>query len=101
MVEVDVTYVLLDDVRQFIDEKWKHPECERCGTQVWGVYPDPIVYAYLPISGERSPPMSLPPPSRSVLPLRCDNCGNVRLIDAEVFEQWRAEQKAKATKSSD
>lgn len=80
---------LLDDVRDFIHDKWKHSECELCGTDRWMVYPEPTEYAYLTV-GSRSGPLIISAQATvAFLPLSCVNCGNLRLVDARVFEEWR------------
>jgi hypothetical protein len=54
MPEIEVQRTLLDDVREFIDEKWKHSESELCGTDRWMVYPEPNVYAYLIAASDKN-----------------------------------------------
>src|SRR5579863_9330852 len=100
MAEIESASTLLDDVKKFTESRWKHHECEICGIESWLLYPDMIAYVRIPISGEDTTPQLLPPPSRGALPLTCQNCGNIRLIDIEVFHRWRSEQKVKTTKSS-
>jgi hypothetical protein len=56
MAEIEVQRNLLDDMRDFIKEKWKHSECELCGTDRWMVYPEPATHAYLAAGDERGPP---------------------------------------------
>ena len=101
MAEIEVTKTLLDDVKRFTDAKWKHHECEICGIENWGIFPEDHVYMYVPVAADRTNPFRVMPPlARPILPLSCQNCGNVRLIDKEVFEEWRTEQWLQATKSS-
>ncbi len=100
MAEIEVAISLLDEIKEFTDEKWKTKECERCGVESWLIYPDVVAYVRLTLAGEDSLPNLAPQPSRGALPLTCLNCGNIRLIDTEVFQRWRAEQRAQTTKSS-
>jgi hypothetical protein len=95
MAEIEVQRSLLDDVREFIDEKWKHSECELCGTDRWMVYPEPTTHLYLTVGDARSPP-SAPQPMVAYLPVSCINCGNLRLIDTRIFEKWRKEKEVTA-----
>jgi hypothetical protein len=97
MPEIEVQRTLLDDVREFIDEKWKHSECELCGTDRWMVYPEPTTHAYLPVGDERNPP-SIPQPMVPYVAVSCINCGNLRLIDARTFEKWRRHRDREAQK---
>jgi hypothetical protein len=94
MAEITVSKTLLDEVKEFTDEKWRASECEVCGVESWEIAPDLYAYAYVPVGGEAAP-QNFPAPSRPILWLSCRNCGNVRFIDREIFERWRAEQKAK------
>ncbi len=98
MVDIDVQRGLLDDLRDFIDEKWKHSECELCGTDGWMIYPEPATHIYLSVGDERSPP-PIPQPMVAFLPASCRNCGNLRLIDARTFEKWRKEREPGGTMS--
>jgi RNase P subunit RPR2 len=92
MAEIEVARSLLDDVRQFIREKWKRSACELCDTDLWAIYPDPNTFIYLVAAG--GPGMFQPYPHSTVpyLPVSCVNCGNLRLVDAGIFEKWRAEK---------
>ncbi|HTT81595.1 MAG TPA: hypothetical protein VMF86_18170 [Stellaceae bacterium] len=94
MAEIEVQRQLLDDIREFISEKWKHSECELCETDRWMVYPEPTTHIYLSVADERGPPQTSVHPTVAFIPASCINCGNLRLIDARTFEKWRA---AKAT----
>jgi hypothetical protein len=89
MAEIDVQRSLLDDIREFIDEKWKHSECELCGTDRWMVYPEPNSYAYLIAAGEPGMVQPFAHATVAYIPLSCSNCGNLRLVDARIFEIWR------------
>ncbi|HEU0218844.1 MAG TPA: hypothetical protein VFQ90_19460 [Stellaceae bacterium] len=100
MAEIEVEPRLLDDVRDFIDEKWKHSECELCGTDRWAIYPDPYPYAYLVAAGEKGILQAFEHKTLPYLPASCTNCGNLRLIDARIFEKWREAKRAGRTKSS-
>jgi hypothetical protein len=95
---IEVRQILLEDLREFIEEKWKHSECELCGTDRWMVYPEPNTHAYLAVGEERTPPGRIPPPMVPYLPVSCINCGNLRLIDARTFEKWRRERGPEARK---
>jgi hypothetical protein len=99
MAEIEVEGHLLDDIREFINEKWKHSECELCGTDLWMVYPEPTSYAYIPVGGGEGPPET-PQPMVAFIPASCTSCGNLRLIDARTFEKWRRERKPGRTMSS-
>lgn len=63
MAEIDVQQSLLDDIKEFINEKWKHSECELCGTDRWMIYPEPATYAYIAIGDDGGPPR-FPQPRR-------------------------------------
>ena len=91
MAEIQVQRSLLDDIRDFIDEKWKHSACELCDTDRWMVYPEPTTHAYLAIGDEHGPPR-VPQPMVAFLPVSCINCGNLRLVDARTFEKWRKDR---------
>ncbi len=91
---------LLDDVREFIDQKWTHSSCELCGTDRWMVYTDPTPYAYLSVADEQGAPAAYSHPMVAFLPVTCVNCGNLRLVDARVFEKWRSAKRLEITKSS-
>ena len=101
MAEVEEASDLLAEVREFIDQKWKHSACELCGTDRWMIYPQPTSYVYLSIADERGP---LPRPFAQTivafLPVSCINCGNLRLVDARIFEKWRRERKPGTSESS-
>lgn len=99
MAEVDVHQGLIDEIKEFINDKWKHSECELCGTDRWMIYPEPTTHAYLPVGDEGAPPR-FPQPMVAFLPASCINCGNLRLIDARTFERWRRERETKETTSS-
>jgi hypothetical protein len=88
MAEIEVARTLLADVNDFTSEKWKHSECELCGTDRWMFYPEPTEYVYLVVAN-KSGPREPPQPTVAFLPLTCANCGNLRLIDARTFEKWR------------
>ena len=96
MAEVDIQQTLLDEIEGFIDEKWKHSECELCGTDRWTTYPEPISHAYIPVGDANGFPTRSwhAQPMVAFLPLSCINCGNLRLIDVRAFEKWRRERKA-------
>jgi len=96
MPEIEVQRTLLDDVREFIDKKWKHSECELCGTDRWMVYPEPNVYAYLIAASDKNAPQSFAHAMVPYVPVSCVNCGNLRLIDARTFEKWRRERDPEA-----
>ncbi|HEY3909157.1 MAG TPA: hypothetical protein VGM07_04615 [Stellaceae bacterium] len=98
MAEIEVQRSLLDDVREFIEEKWKHSECELCGADRWMVYPEPNVYAYLLAASDKNVPQAYSHSTVPYVPVSCVNCGNLRLIDARTFEQWRSERGLKARK---
>lgn len=100
MAEHTAQRQLLDDIREFIDQKWTHSACELCGTDRWMVYPDPTPYAYLSVADERSAPPAFAHPMVAFLPVTCVNCGNLRLVDARVFEKWREARSLETTKSS-
>jgi hypothetical protein len=91
MAEVDVQQALLAEVKEFINEKWKHSECELCGTDRWMIYPEPTSHAYILVGAADSVPRTVVGalPMAEFLPLSCINCGNLRLIDARTFEKWR------------
>jgi len=100
MTEVQVQRSLLDDIRDFIDEKWtKQSACELCGTDRWMIYPEPSTHVYLPVGDEGGPPQA-PQPMAAFLPASCINCGNLRLIDARTFEKWRRTRELGETTSS-
>lgn len=99
MAEIGAQQNLLNEIREFINEKWNHSECELCGTDRWMIYPEPTPYVYLPVGDEEAPPR-FPQPMVAFLPASCINCGNLRLIDARTFERWRRERKAEETTSS-
>jgi hypothetical protein len=90
MAEVDVQKRLLDEIKEFINEKWKHSECELCGTDRWMIYPEPTSHAYIPVGDANGVPTRAyyAQPMVAFLPLSCMNCGNLRLIDARTFEKW-------------
>jgi hypothetical protein len=98
MAEIEVQRQLLDDVREFIDEKWKHSACELCDTDRWMIYPEPTTHIYLSVADERGPPQTAAHPTVAYLPLSCVNCGNLRLIEARTFEKWRRERIPEARK---
>ena len=99
MAEVQVQRSLLDDIRDFIDEKWtRGSACELCGTDRWMVYPEPTPYAYLVVGDERGPPPTHSQPAVAFIPASCTTCGNLRLIDARTFEKWRRERKPDRTR---
>ena len=100
MAEVEVQRILVDDVREFIAEKWKHSECELCGTDRWMSYPEPTEYIYLTVGSGHGPVVFSAQATVAFLPLSCINCGNLRLIDARTFEQWRRTKELGATTSS-
>lgn len=97
MAEIEVQRTLLDDIREFIEQKWKHRECEICGTDRWMVYPEPTTHLSLPVGDEHGPPAIFPQPMVSYLPISCVNCGNLRLIDARTFENWRRDRQGTET----
>jgi hypothetical protein len=99
MAEIDVQRSLLDDVRDFIDEKWVHSECELCGTDRWIIFPEPNTYAYLIAASDRGP-QAYEHATVAYLPLSCSNCGNLRLVFKQVFDQWRADRKSRMTTST-
>jgi hypothetical protein len=100
MAEIELERTILDDVKDFVDEKWKHSECEICGNDHWGINPEPASYVHLPMgSGEQTLSISSIL-SANCLILNCTNCGNVRLVVKGIFDQWRAERKGRTTKSS-
>ncbi len=99
MTEVQSRRSLLDDIRDFITEKWtKESACELCGTDRWMVYPEPTTHAYLPVGDETAPPRVYPQPMVAYLAASCVNCGNLRLIDARTFEKWRMERAPERTR---
>ncbi len=98
MADIEGRQSLLDDVREFIDQKWNNSTCELCDTDHWMVYPEPTTYVYLSVGDERSPP-PIPQPMVAFIPASCINCGNLRLIDARTFEKWRREREQGATMS--
>lgn len=100
MAEITLEPTLIDEVIKFVEEKWKHSECEICGTDRWTVFPEFAAYAYIPVNNESGPASVIPPPSVPFLQLSCANCGNLRLVLKKVFDEWRAEQRAKTVKSS-
>jgi hypothetical protein len=89
MAEIDVQQSLLDEIKEFISEKWKHAECELCGTDRWMIYPEPNQYAYLIAAGEKGALQPFAHATMGYLPLSCSNCGNLRLVDARIFDVWR------------
>jgi hypothetical protein len=102
MAEIEVSRTLIGDVREFIAQKWKNNKCEICDTDKWKVLPDAIAYARLDLAngdGKGVDP-ALFPYSILYLQVSCLNCGNLRLVDKGIFEDWRAEQKEATTKSS-
>jgi hypothetical protein len=99
MAEIDVRRSLIDEVREFIDQKWKNSACELCGTDRWMVYPEPTTDVYLSVGDERGPPPA-PQPTVAFIPASCINCGNLRLIDARTFEKWRKAREPGAITSS-
>jgi hypothetical protein len=70
MADIQVQRSLLDDIRDFIDEKWKHSACELCDTDRWMVYPEPTTHAYLPVGDERGLPQA-PQPMVPYLAVSC------------------------------
>ena len=100
MTYIDVQQNLLDEVKEFINEKWKHGECELCGVDRWMIYPEPTSHAYLAVGDANGVPTRSwhAQPMVAFLPLSCTNCGNLRLIDARTFEKWQKE-KVKTEKS--
>jgi hypothetical protein len=98
MAEIETPPRLLDDIRDFIDEKWRHSECELCGTDQWMVYGEPNQYAYLLASGEPGTLHSYAHVTVGYLPLSCSNCGNLRLIDTRIFSLWRKGKKMQTTR---
>jgi hypothetical protein len=95
MPEIEVEPSLLDDVRKFIEEKWQHSECELCGTDRWMIYSEPNQYAYLIAAGETGIVQPYAHTTMGYLPLSCSNCGNLRLIDARIFDLWRKGRETK------
>jgi hypothetical protein len=100
MAEIEAARTLLSDLNEFTSEKWKHSECELCGTDRWMFYPEPTEYVYLIVANKSGPANTLPQPSVAFLPLSFVNCGNLRLIDARVFEKWREARDRITAKSS-
>jgi len=100
MAEIEVARTLLDDINEFTAEKWKHSECELCGTDQWMFYPEPTEYVYMVVATKNGPPNIFPQPSIAFLPLTCVNCGNLRLIEARIFEKWREARRPGVKKSS-
>jgi hypothetical protein len=93
MAQIEIGKALLDDVREFIDQKWMHSECELCDTDRWMIFPEPTTHVYLPIGDESAPPRAYyAQPMGAFIPVSCVNCGNLRLIDARIFEKWRREK---------
>jgi hypothetical protein len=89
MAEIETARTLLDDVNEFTAEKWKNSQCEICETDRWMFYPEPTEYMYLVVAPRSGPPNVYPQQSVAFLPLTCVNCGNLRLVDARIFEKWR------------
>ena len=89
MAEIEAARTLIDEINQFTSEKWKHGECEICGTDRWVFYPEPTEYVYMVVGPRSGPPNVFPQPSVAFLPLACINCGNLRLVEARTFEKWR------------
>ena len=94
MTDIEVTRTILDDIREFVEEKWKHSECEICGTDSWGVNPEPLSYAHFTVGADLAPNV-IPAPSVGALMLNCTNCGNIRFVAKWTFDQWRAERTKK------
>ena len=92
MPQVEVARTLLDDVRDFIDEKWKHSECERCGTDKWAIAPEPLSYVSLDAGINPSP---FSGQAMACVALICTNCGNLRLVAKGAFDKWREERTEK------
>ena len=86
---VALARTLLDEISDFVREKWKHSECELCGTDRWLALPDDAAYAYIPVNSEGGPAGNVPPPSSVYVQLLCSNCGNLRLVAKQVFDEWR------------
>ncbi len=100
MAEIEVSRTLLDDIKEFISEKWTHSECELCGTDRWMTYPEPNEYVYLTVGAKAAPLALSSNAAVAFLPLSCVNCGNLRLLDARIFERWREAGVRATTKSS-
>ena len=98
MAEVELAKTLFDEISEFVGEKWTHSECELCGTDRWVAFPDFAAYAYLPVNSESGPSQVVPPPSTTYIQLFCNNCGNLRLVARQVFDEWRADRKTKPAK---
>ncbi len=73
MADVDVQQNLLDEIKAFINEKWKHGECELCGTDRWMIYPEPASHAYVPVGDANGVPTRgwHAQPMVAFLPLSC------------------------------
>jgi len=97
MDEILESEALLDEIRVFIDEKWKHGACELCDTDGWMIYPEPTTHIHLSAGGERGPQPGAAQRIVTFLPIGCRNCGNLRLIDARIFEKWREARRTGST----
>jgi len=73
MAEVDVQKNLLAEIKEFIDDKWKHSECELCGTDRWMIYPEPTSHAFIPVGDANGVPTRAyyAQPMVAFLPLSC------------------------------
>jgi hypothetical protein len=99
MGENEAATTLIDEVRDFISTKWKTRRCEICDTDKWKVLPDSIAYVRLDLANEYNAginPASFPY-SVLYLQISCLNCGNLRLVDKEIFDEWRAERRKATT----
>jgi hypothetical protein len=88
----------IEEIDDFISEKWKHSECELCGNDSWGVHSDSPVSALLPLGIEEDFTRPLKEVFVAYIPLSCTNCGNLRLVLKQVFDKWRSERKTKEVK---
>src|SRR5690242_15301566 len=74
------------EIEQFLAEKWHMEQCEVCHQTPSWVYLRPRPLALLPASDGTK--HEIGPALVPVLRLFCSNCGNTKLLMAEVIRKW-------------
>lgn len=83
----------VEQLTSFWNSRGVKEECELCGTSNWGIIAGPdddstISLPYSTFSGDPYP-LAL---NYTVVMMRCDNCGNVRMHGRDVIAKWKSER---------
>jgi ribosomal protein S27E len=85
LIEAD----FLQDLQEFVRQKWSNNPCNRCGNWSWSPLPGDAAILRLKAETPANNHRLFTRNDAIFIPIYCDNCGNTVVIYSGIFDEWR------------